>query len=175
MKIIDISHELLQAPVYPGDPVPSLEPLSRIALGDACNLTAAHLCLHNATHADAPLHFLEDEADIASLPLEPFLGTCQVMTVTGLLTGADMERLVPTGCKRLLLRGLGKAFLTQSAAFVLADLGGTAGGHRCALHRPRAGRGRASQRAAGCGCHDPGRAVPFSSKGRGLFSHCSAC
>ena len=122
MKIIDISQELLQAPVYPGDPVPTLEPLSCIALGDACNLTAAHLCLHNATHADAPLHFLEDEADIASLALEPFLGSCQVVTATGLLTGADMEQLVPTGCKRLLL-GLGNAFLTQSAAFVLADLG----------------------------------------------------
>lgn len=82
------------------------------------------------------LHFLEDEADIASLALEPFLGSCQVVTATGLLTGADMEQLVPTGCKRLLLRGLGNAFLTQSAAFVLADLGVLSGGHRCALHRP---------------------------------------
>ena len=34
MKIIDISQELLAADVYPGDPVPTLEPLSRIALGD---------------------------------------------------------------------------------------------------------------------------------------------
>ena len=72
MKIIDISQELLAADVYPGDPVPTLEPLSRIALGDECNLTAAHLCLHNGTHADAPLHYLEEEADVASLPLEPF-------------------------------------------------------------------------------------------------------
>ena len=123
MKIIDISQELLAADVYPGDPVPTLEPLSRIALGDECNLTAAHLCLHNGTHADAPLHYLEEEADVASLPLEPFLGKCHVVTVNGLLSGADMERLVPPGCKRLLLRGLGNAFLTQSAAFVLTDLG----------------------------------------------------
>lgn len=54
MKILDITREMLEAPVYPGDPAPSLEPLCRLRFGDACNTSALHACLHNGTHLDAP-------------------------------------------------------------------------------------------------------------------------
>ena len=52
-----------------------------------------------------------------------FYGACTVVTIEGLLTGEDMEEILPFCKKRLLLRGRGQAFLTQSAAFVLADYG----------------------------------------------------
>ena len=59
MKLIDISSDLLTAPVYPGDPEPRLHVVSRIANGDECNLSALYACLHTGTHADAPMHFIE--------------------------------------------------------------------------------------------------------------------
>lgn len=54
MKRIDITRELLTAPVYPGDPEPRLEAMSRIELGDVCNTSLLHACLHTGTHLDAP-------------------------------------------------------------------------------------------------------------------------
>ena len=40
MKIYDISKGYFTAPVYPGDPVPRLERLQQMQLGDKFNLTA---------------------------------------------------------------------------------------------------------------------------------------
>ena len=54
MKAVDISREMLSAPVYPGDPSPSLEALCRLEFGDVCNTSSLHACLHNGTHMDAP-------------------------------------------------------------------------------------------------------------------------
>ena len=43
MKIYDISKGYFTAPVYPGDPVPRLERLQQMQLGDKFNLTAYFL------------------------------------------------------------------------------------------------------------------------------------
>ncbi len=69
MRIIDISRELMSAPIYPGDPMPEIEPLQRIALGDTCNTSTLNICAHNATHLDAPLHFVPDGRNVASVSL----------------------------------------------------------------------------------------------------------
>lgn len=124
MQIIDISQELFSAPVYPGDPEPKLQRISRIELGDSCNLSAIYACLHNGTHADAPLHFIEDAQAIDEVPLEKFIGPCKVIEVDkGPITGAYVERFFPRNCKRLLVKSKGKAWLMGNAADEVAQLG----------------------------------------------------
>lgn len=123
MRLYDISRPLLTSPVYPGDPSPRLYPIQRMDVGDDCNLTALFACLHTGTHADAPLHFLADGQGIASLPLEPYVGRCAVLSVRRDITGQDVDESIVPGCRRLLIRGEGKAFLTPSAAFALGALG----------------------------------------------------
>ena len=57
MKIYDISQEVFGCVVYPGDPEPKKEVLSRMSDGALYNLTALSMCCHNGTHVDAPFHF----------------------------------------------------------------------------------------------------------------------
>lgn len=121
MRLIDITRELTAAPVWPGDPVPQLEPVLRVAAGDVCNLTALHACLHNGTHVDAPLHFFDGVDDIAAIPLDVCVGECTVVAADGEITGEMAEAWVPCLGDRLLIKGC--AGLTPSAAFVLTDAG----------------------------------------------------
>lgn len=121
MRLIDITRELTEAPVYPGDPAPELSPLCRIAYGDACNTTAIAACLHNGTHLDAPLHFVPDGLAAADIPLTACIGKCSVVAHEGLLLGAEAERLLPGLRERVLFKG--GTQISPSAAFVFADAG----------------------------------------------------
>lgn len=125
MKIFDISRELFSADVYPGDPAPYPELVRRMDVGDENNLSAFFTGCHSATHLDAPRHFVEDGLTIDRLPLDRFIGRCTVVTVEGLVTGEQIDELLP-GCEKIILfRGGGGAFLSQSAAFALAESGVT--------------------------------------------------
>ncbi len=121
MKLIDISREMFTAPVYPGDPTPELEPICRLELGDVCNTSVYHGCVHNGTHMDAPLHFLPETLDIAEIPLEVCCGECSVIEWEGPLLGAQAENLVKFSHPRVLFKG--HIEITPSAAFVLSDSG----------------------------------------------------
>jgi len=129
MKLIDISRELLTAPVYPGDPLPSLTPLVRMAWGDVYNTSALSLCTHSGTHMDAPLHFLPDAADIAEVSLDACIGECTVVHYDGVLLGDRAEEMLdwlqksmlPLDLERLLIKG--NVDISASAAFVLASSG----------------------------------------------------
>lgn len=121
MLLYDITREMFSAPVYPGDPKPRVSKLRTIGDGSPYNLSELILGAHTATHIDAPLHFDEDGADIASMRLKTFYGKCTVVTISGILTGEDMERLLPHCRKRLILHSSGKAFVSVHAARVIAD------------------------------------------------------
>lgn len=121
MKLIDITRELMKAPVYPGDPAPQLQPLARTALGDVCNTTALNFCLHNGTHMDAPRHFFSEGDSIDKITLDACVGECVVLECDGLLLGDRAEELLPYLKKRVLFKGTVQ--LTPSAAFVLSDAG----------------------------------------------------
>lgn len=123
MRLLDITRELTTAPVFPGDPMPELKPLCRIAYGDVCNTTAISACLHNGTHMDAPLHFVEEGEDIASLSLSRCVGECSVIELSGPITGQQLERILPRLRDKVLIKGAVE--ITQSAAFVLTDNGVT--------------------------------------------------
>ena len=121
MNLIDITRELMRAPVYPGDPAPQLQHLSRISHGDVCNTTAISACLHNGTHMDAPRHFLPDGTAIDKVDLDACIGECVVIECDGLLLGDRAEELLPYLKKRVLFKG--SVQLSPSAAFVLSGAG----------------------------------------------------
>ena len=120
MIIHDISRDTLKCTVYEGDPDTVVTQLHDIET-EEYNLSAISMSVHAGTHIDAPLHFSEDGSAIDDLRLNTFYGKCTVITVEGVLTGDDMERLLPYCKRRILFRGLGNTYLSQSAAIVLAE------------------------------------------------------
>jgi arylformamidase len=124
MRFIDISRDLLTAPVYPGDPETSVEQVLSIGGGDDCNLSAVYACVHTGTHADAPLHFIEGGASIDTLPLDVYIGPCTIIEVReGVITGEYVNKHFPRKCERLLIKGGGKAVFMDSAAEEAVSLG----------------------------------------------------
>ncbi len=121
--VLDISQELYSCKVFPGDPAPEREVLSRIRDGAVCNLTALRLCAHNGTHIDAPYHFIEEGRTVGDLEPELFLGPAFVVSCSGPLTGERAESVLHLAGKcgasqRLLLRG--DCVVTAEAARVFA-------------------------------------------------------
>ena len=125
MDILDISRDILKAPVYPGDPEGYLDPIESLREGGRCNLSAFYTCLHAATHIDAPLHFIDGGAPIDRLPLDIFIGECIVVeTPPGPITGEYAEKYFPGKmCERLLIKGNGLAYLMESSAYYVSDSG----------------------------------------------------
>lgn len=121
MLLYDISTDILKASVYEGDPAPALEYIKTTEGGDDYNLSVLSTCMHTGTHIDSPYHYDDEGAKIDEMKLSVFYGKCTVVTIKGVLTGEDMERLLPYCKRRLLLHGDGEAFLSYSAAVVLAD------------------------------------------------------
>lgn len=121
MIIHDISVDTLTSPVYEGDPETVVEKIKDMENGDGYNLSKLSLSLHSGTHIDAPLHYCDDGKSVESLRLNTFFGKCTVISVKGVLTGEDMERLLPYCKKRILFHGDGETFLSESAAIVLAE------------------------------------------------------
>ena len=74
MRIIDISNDVLSAEVYEGDPVPELISLASLKNGDRYNLNAVNMGLHNGTHMDAPLHFIDGADGIDKVKPDAFIG-----------------------------------------------------------------------------------------------------
>ena len=70
MKIYDISQEVFNCAVYPGDMAPQKIEDMRMERGDLYNLTSFQMCAHNGTHVDAPFHFIKDGKTVEALALE---------------------------------------------------------------------------------------------------------
>ena len=91
MDIVDISPMIsASTPVWPGE-----EPARLVATwtrGPSSPVTVSRLSLstHLGAHADAPMHWVEDGAAIADVPLEPYVGRCRVIDVSA---ASDMVRV----------------------------------------------------------------------------------
>ncbi|MBR5234344.1 MAG: cyclase family protein [Clostridia bacterium] len=124
MQIIDISKDITACELYPGDPEVRLEVVSNISAGDSCNLSSIYTGLHNGTHADAPLHFIEGADSIDKADLSVYIGECHVIDVpAGPVTGEYVNRYFPSDAKRVLMKCNGKAWLMESAAEEIAFSG----------------------------------------------------
>lgn len=128
MKIYDISQEIFDCQVYPGDPAPKKEILSKISEGSICNLSAFSMCAHNGTHVDAPYHFYENGKTISEMNLEKVIGMAFVAEEEGIIGAADAHRILERAekadaraAKRILIKG--KAVVSLEAAEVFAGAG----------------------------------------------------
>jgi arylformamidase len=116
MRIIDITQELFSCRVYPGDMAPSFERARRMPK-DAYNLTNIALSVHNGTHADAPLHFIQRGEGIDAVKLDVFYGICTVAEIPSRVTEAVIAPFL--GARRLLLKG--GPDITPEAAGIIAN------------------------------------------------------
>ncbi len=144
MKIYDISQEVFNCTVFPGDPQPKREVMLKIADGAICNLTALSMCAHNGTHVDAPYHFIDGGKTIDQVDLKRFIGWAFVADHEGEVSAEDAKRILEkahaaatvkasvtseTGIsgemleatKRILIKG--KSVVTLEAAEVFAEAG----------------------------------------------------
>ena len=121
MIIHDISRDTINTPVYDGDPETKAEKIKSFDNGDEYNLTEISMSVHSGTHIAAPLHFCEDGQSIDNIRLNTFFGKCTVISVSGILTGEDMERLLPYCKRRVLFHGEGETFISHLAAIVIAE------------------------------------------------------
>ena len=123
MKFYDIAKELFSTPAYPGNPSPEHVWIKQIKNGDRSNLTYLKMCAHNATHMDAPLHFIEGGRTIEQIPLEQVMGPCTVLETEGdELDAATAAKLIAGSQKRVLLKGRELVFREETAQ-VFADAG----------------------------------------------------
>ncbi len=121
MRIIDISTDAFTAPNYADDPQPMYKWIRKLDDGSEYNLSLMGLTPHSGTHIDAPLHYFSDGDSVEKVQLEKCFGQCTVVRLSGVLTGEDMDKLLPYCEKRLLIKGKGKASLDISAARVLTE------------------------------------------------------
>ncbi len=126
--IYDITQPLFECAVFPGDPKPEKNELSRIKNGALYNLTAFSMCAHNGTHIDAPYHFIDDGKSVERIALDKFIGPAYVETHNGDVTAEDAKRILENARrqdadsrKKILIKG--KATVTLEAAEVFADAG----------------------------------------------------
>ena len=132
MKIYDISQEVFDCTVFPGDPKPERIDMQKISRGDVCNLTGLNMCAHNGTHVDVPYHFIDGAKTIDQVDLGRFIGYAYVTEHNGHITAEDansiMEkaRYADSKCPdkadkasyRILVKG--DATVTEEAAKVFA-------------------------------------------------------
>ena len=132
MKIYDISQEVFNCVVFPGDPQPVRDVKLKISDGAICNLTAFEMCAHNGTHVDAPYHFLDGEETIDKVPLDKFIGYAYVAEHDGNITAEVATKILndakaagePSGnapYERILVKG--NAVMTKEGAEVFAKAG----------------------------------------------------
>jgi arylformamidase len=108
MQIYDVSVPLsASTPTYPGDPGIEIKSWMRIDQGDAANVSLLHFGAHSGTHVDAPAHFIENGAGVASLPLDSLLGQSEVIEVPNEIKVIDDKFLAANfagGAQRVLFK-----------------------------------------------------------------------
>lgn len=108
MTLIDISRTLQPSlAVWPGDTPFDRRVQLSMREGASVNLSTLTLSSHTGSHVDAPFHVEADGRTIERLPLEPYWGPAQVVTVRktdGPLTAEDLQHVDLALAPRLLVR-----------------------------------------------------------------------
>ena len=139
MRYWDISEPLEpSSATFPGDNPFSQEWVARQERGASCNVSTIRMSVHVGTHTDAPLHFDLAGPDMASVPLDAYMGRCRVIDVRGegspsLVPASALPPAKLAGAERVLLRtsdahdhrawNHGFTALGPAAAQALADAG----------------------------------------------------
>jgi len=77
--------------VFPGDTPPSREVLLDLERGDRLTLSTLHTTVHVGAHADAASHYGAEAPSIEKMPLDRYLGECQVVKVSQAVDGRIVE------------------------------------------------------------------------------------
>ncbi|MAC87825.1 arylformamidase [Maricaulis sp.] len=107
-KMWDISQTLRpDLPVWPGDTAFACDEVWSI--GPDCPVQVSRLTLstHSGAHADAPSHYDQAGDDIASTPLELYVGPCRLVTASGNgphVQPTDLDWAAIDGATRVLVR-----------------------------------------------------------------------
>lgn len=109
MSLIDISPRYRAGmPCWPGDTPFDSQLTARIGPDCPVNVSRIVMSSHIGSHADAPLHFRSDGLAIADLPLEVYLGPCEVVDARAargpLLEPHDVMPALPARVERVLIR-----------------------------------------------------------------------
>lgn len=116
MPIYDLSVPLSAAlPTYPGDPGIQIHEWSKLANGDAANVSALSFGAHTGTHVDAPAHFIAGTKKVESLDLEILIGEAEVIEVPEEKRIIDEEFVTANctaGSKRVLFKTRNSTFWT---------------------------------------------------------------
>ncbi len=92
-RVFDVTRKIVSGmTVWPGDSPVKLEQTSSIARGDIVNVTRMDMGVHTGTHMDAPLHFLDQTGDIASVPLDRLLGKVLVVEKDEMALSSDVMK-----------------------------------------------------------------------------------
>jgi arylformamidase len=83
-KLIDITPRIdPDTAVWPGDTGYSVKWVMRMDEGGPCNTATVTTTVHVGAHADGPYHFDSGSPEVADLDLDPYLGPCRVVDLTG--------------------------------------------------------------------------------------------
>jgi arylformamidase len=83
-RLIDISPPVSPGiAVWPGDTPFSVKWVARMEGGASCNVSSITTTPHLGAHADGPLHFLVGAPSVGEVDLDPYIGPCRVVDVTG--------------------------------------------------------------------------------------------
>lgn len=100
MKIYDISLPISPNLVtWPGQQKVELERVSRIEDGANSNGSLLTMHVHTGTHVDAPVHFLQGESGVETLPLEILTGPAQVVEFPPDVREINSEALAYAGLR----------------------------------------------------------------------------
>lgn len=107
-KLWDISQKVrVGIPVWPGDSAYREERTWSIGPGCPVNVCQISLSTHTGTHTDAPLHYDDAGLPMGEVPLDTYIGPCQLLTIPPGVGLAGVAHVVPffqEGTSRLLLR-----------------------------------------------------------------------
>lgn len=96
MKITDISMAINdKMATYKGRKENLPELIARLRMpGDAINESSIRMSLHTGTHMDTPKHMKMGGWTMEDMPLEPLIGPCQVLDLTGVNDAVTREDLL---------------------------------------------------------------------------------
>ncbi|MBR7142550.1 MAG: cyclase family protein [Clostridia bacterium] len=129
MKIYDISQEVINSQVYPGDPMPEKRELKSMEKGELYNLTVFSMCAHNGTHIDAPRHFIQGGKTVDEISMDAFIGMAYVAEHSGVVTDNDATEIIANAkkqnmeaAKRILIKGEVEVSLEAANVFASSDI-----------------------------------------------------
>jgi len=129
MKIYDISQEVFNCQVYPGDPMPEKRELKSMEKGEVYNLTAFSMCAHNGTHIDAPRHFIQGGKTVDEISMDAFIGMAYVAEHSGVVTDNDATEIIANAkkqnmeaAKRILIKGEVEVSLEAANVFASSNI-----------------------------------------------------